>query len=457
MSSDVSRVETEMDFYVTMNVTVHAINLMRQTAAVEIQSKWFWKDEQFIEKLCDATSGVDILIDMDAVALPSSIEKLSLFQLKQSVISRLEERERVLGCSIKGDVRAFPVNTEKILSNGIGKCEFVAPAWVQYGKYGNYGEDVVVVQLEFRTEVYIDPCLEAFPLNKVGIILKPNVRKSVVKRGAISETISWRFRNFYELFAEGTKCRYPEEVNAVNIRASPAVPNLSFRKPFVRKGLDENRRLKVTFVIGAETGKSIFFFAMVCPIFVVVLAALSAMRTSKVNENLRSMGTILGGIVGYRTYVQSHLPQLTKPTPADYFMFTSASFVTIIILTLMCFTSVNETDDTFKKHANDWYTAAWVLHFGFWVLILTLGWPFLNLEEHKWMKAFVKQPRERARTFPPYENAMLKFEEEQCEDGCSASECLANVVATFRNVINYIHNPRLRRRGNEGVVLLSRP
>lgn len=149
----------------------------------------------------------------------------------------------------------------------------VSEPWVQFGGYGVYGEDVVVAQIEFRTKLYIDPGIETFPLNKVAIILKPNIRTCRLKE----VKHSWRYKDCDTFFGD-VKPRYPEERNAVNVRASPAVPNLSFRKPFkLDQGTGSYER-NPPFIIGAESGIWMSFFAIIRPIFVVVLASHFAMR-----------------------------------------------------------------------------------------------------------------------------------------------------------------------------------
>lgn len=98
------------DFFVTMIATVHMIDPATQSADVEVQSKWFWKDKELITKLKNCQeSGVDIRISKSIAPLVNQTGP----DVKTNVIERLKNGERVVGCLAVGDVRAFPVNPEK--------------------------------------------------------------------------------------------------------------------------------------------------------------------------------------------------------------------------------------------------------------------------------------------------------------------------------------------------------
>lgn len=105
------------------------------------------------------------------------------------------------------------------------------------------------------------------------------------------------------------------------------------------------------------------------------------------------MSAILGGVVGYRSFAQSHLPQMTQPTIADYYMLLAALFVTFVTLVFIALCLNDGRICGVSKHeANALFIILWCCYFFLWVAI----WLFEprwadHFENYSWLKQLALQ------------------------------------------------------------------
>lgn len=306
-------------FWVVMTAKVQRIDFVEQVAQLDVESKWFWCDPDFLGKI---RRGEIRLSGLEEAATETAL--------------RLQDGHRVYGAYVSGDLRAFPVNPDKIFANQVGGLTHLSDPWVRYEEM----DHLVSVQRVFQTVVTVVDDLKNYPLDAVVVPLHLSVRQAP----HINRRLTWQLDSHLVGVVERHDF-FPEDAQAINMRLSPRTSHLAFSTPRVAHVEYTNKPWRPVLCLVCERHLTSFLVNYLLPLFIIVSGSLGVFFAERANHGWR-LSTMLSGMLmlsAYKTSILNTLPTTAHVTLAEKYIV--SCFVFLLVAVVKTLATVQITGD----------------------------------------------------------------------------------------------------------------
>ena len=334
------------DFWVVITAKLLRLVEVEQLAELHVQSKWFWRDEDFLEKIMNHSSHV----------------KLG-GECPQDVRGAFESGERLFGCWVEGDIDAFPVNVDRMFKNQIGNYERLN-TWTRFERDKG---GLVSIQQEFNVKVEYKALNRSYPFDRLAIPLKLNMRQS--RTSSDGPSVTWCLRSSV---LDNYPDKFKEDVYPINSSRS-ALTFLNEEPPLLDYRKFDDKPPRPVLCLLFERNPAYFLTSIVLPLFLIVLACLSVflLDTAGATEQHATMITGFLTVAAYKTAIQTQLPTTSITTFADWYILSCFGFLILALAKTIALDNASMSQEA--SRGDD--VSTWLL-IGIWA-----AWNFLLLSE----------------------------------------------------------------------------
>ena len=363
------------EYWVVITATLLKLNEAKETAELDLYTKWFWHDNDFLDRIRLGQSHLEGKPPGD-------------------LVGAFGTGKRVSGCWPDGSTCAFPVNIEKMFHNQVGEYK-------RHSAWTRFQDGDVSVQHGFVVTVKYEASTGRYPFDLITVPLRLNRRESKSKEnlttGLCKVSATWRLMENHHLSPKDPE--YKEDAYPVNSKKSP-LQFLDTLKPQLGSELTEkeetglltiaekdelrlhNRRFHPIPCLLFYRNPSHFMWNVVLPLFLIVLGCLSVLLLDVYAFNTIRFDSMLTGLLTvavYKASIQKDLPVTPKLTIADAYILFCFVVLLCALAKLLIVAHINGSGSgRFIHPDDDWELThramvvdditTWVL-IGVWILI----------------------------------------------------------------------------------------
>mmetsp|Transcript_17191 Transcript_17191/g.22359 ORF Transcript_17191/g.22359 Transcript_17191/m.22359 type:complete len:449 (+) Transcript_17191:75-1421(+) len=372
------------EFWVVITATLLKLNEADQTAELDVYTKWFWYDKDFLARI--------------------PLGQVKLEGKPPVLLEAFKNGDRVYGCWPDGGTGAFPVNIKKMFHNQIGEYKRHS-AWTRFEEE----KELVSVQHAFSVTVRCQALTDLYPFDQIVVPLRLAIRESKRKENVpnaenvtspVKVSTTWRLMENHNKYTEYPE--YKEDKYAINSKKSPLqfletiIPRVGYEltdeqktKEYLTKEEKKEKRRRPIPCLLFQRNPSHFLLNIVLPLFLIVLGCLSVLCLNVYEFNTDRFSAMLTGLLtvaAFKTSIQKDLPTTDFLTIADKYILACFVFLLLALAKLVIVAHINGDASGIFVHVSpekDWEMShqamvfddisTWIL-IGLWIIInLVLG------------------------------------------------------------------------------------